>query len=310
MKKIFLIIIIALTFVSLGIWIIAKKEIPIVLINNFKECAMSGNPIMESYPRQCKYDNRTFIEDIGNEFDKVDIIRINTPRPNQVISRSVTINGEARGYWYFEASFPIILYDGNGQEIATTIAQAKDNWMTENFVPFEATLSFPVPDTEGGTLVFKKDNPSGLPEHDDELIVPINFSKDTRRISLYFYNQIQDKKIAEYIPCSPDAVLPVEREIFLSKTPIQDSINLLLQGGITQKEKQLGFSSEFPLEGVKLISANLKDEVLTLEFDDPFNKTEGGSCRVGLLWAEIEKTAKQFTGVKEVKFYPEDLFQP
>ena len=49
--------------------------------------------------------------------------------------------------------------------------------MTQDFVPFLATLEFETPDTEQGTLVFEKDNPSGLPEHDDRLIMPVRFSK-------------------------------------------------------------------------------------------------------------------------------------
>ena len=135
-------------------------------------------------------------------------------------------------------------------------------------------------------------------------------SKATRKIQLYYYNQKRDKEIADYIPCSPEAVLPVYREIFLSQTPVQDTINLLLQGNITQEEKEAGFSPIFPLEGVKLVGANLKNGTLTLEFEDPFNKTGGGSCMVSLLWAQIEKTAKQFSEIDEVKFTPEWLFQP
>jgi hypothetical protein len=50
--------------------------------------------------------------------------------------------------------------------------------------------------------------------------------------------------------------------------------------------------------------------VLTLEFNDPENKTSGGSCRSGILWAQIKKTAEQFDDVEEVRFQPEELFQP
>lgn len=34
---------------------------------NFKECAQAGNPILESYPRQCRdsFTNRTFVENIS-----------------------------------------------------------------------------------------------------------------------------------------------------------------------------------------------------------------------------------------------------
>ncbi len=36
------------------------------LITNFEECAAAGNPIMESYPEQCRTpDGRLFVHDIG-----------------------------------------------------------------------------------------------------------------------------------------------------------------------------------------------------------------------------------------------------
>lgn len=34
------------------------------LITNFKECVAAGNPVMESYPRQCRAAGETFVEDI------------------------------------------------------------------------------------------------------------------------------------------------------------------------------------------------------------------------------------------------------
>ncbi len=34
-------------------------------ITSFAECAAAGNPIMESYPRQCRFDDNTFIEDVS-----------------------------------------------------------------------------------------------------------------------------------------------------------------------------------------------------------------------------------------------------
>jgi len=39
-------------------------------ISNFQDCADAGNPIMESYPRQCKADGQTFVEDLGSKFEK------------------------------------------------------------------------------------------------------------------------------------------------------------------------------------------------------------------------------------------------
>src|SRR6056297_2808827 len=46
-----------------------------------------------------------------------DIIRVSNPVKNKVISSPLKIKGAARGGWYFEASFPIKLIDGNGEEV-------------------------------------------------------------------------------------------------------------------------------------------------------------------------------------------------
>lgn len=107
--------------------------------------------------------------------DKLDLIRTTNVKDGTAIKSPFVVHGEARGYWFFEASFPVRLYDGNGEEIAVSIAQAEEEWMTENFVPFSAELKFAAPATKEGVLVLQKDNPSGLPEHDDELRIPVKF---------------------------------------------------------------------------------------------------------------------------------------
>jgi hypothetical protein len=33
-------------------------------INNFEDCIAAGNPAMESYPRQCRANGKTFVEEI------------------------------------------------------------------------------------------------------------------------------------------------------------------------------------------------------------------------------------------------------
>ena len=108
-----------------------------------------------------------------------ELIRISYPLPNTDIKSPLRIVGEARGNWFFEGSFPILLIDENGRKIAEHYASAKSDWMTENFVPYEALLEFTVPHTPTGTLVLKKDNPSGLLEHDAEVRIPVRFKEWT-----------------------------------------------------------------------------------------------------------------------------------
>ncbi len=104
-----------------------------------------------------------------------DLIKISHPKPNQIITSPFTVKGEARGTWYFEASFPVRLYDGNNVEIALAPAQAQGDWMTTSFVPFQVTLNFNTPATPTGTLVLEKDNPSGEPALDDAISIPVKF---------------------------------------------------------------------------------------------------------------------------------------
>lgn len=113
------------------------------------------------------------------------LIKVNEPVSDQTVKSPLLVTGEARGYWFFEASFPVRIYDDNGLELGVAVAQAQGdpatgevNWMTENFVPFRAVLEFKKPATRKGTLVLQKDNPSGLPEHDAELKVPVIFDLD------------------------------------------------------------------------------------------------------------------------------------
>lgn len=108
-----------------------------------------------------------------------DLINVERPKPGAIVTSPLLINGMARGYWYFEASFPVRIFDDHGIELGVAIAQAGGDWMTKEFVPFAAILEFKKPSTEKGVLVLQKDNPSGLPEHDAELRIPIGFDLDT-----------------------------------------------------------------------------------------------------------------------------------
>ncbi|HTK05063.1 MAG TPA: Gmad2 immunoglobulin-like domain-containing protein [Candidatus Eisenbacteria bacterium] len=106
-----------------------------------------------------------------------DLIRVTYPQPGDEVSSPLIATGEARGNWYFEASFPVKLLDANGNEVVAFHAQAQGDWMTTEFVPFKAVLEFEHPPaTPTGTLVLMKDNPSGLPEKDDEIRIPVRFA--------------------------------------------------------------------------------------------------------------------------------------
>ena len=120
----------------------------------------------------------------NNKYYGNDLIKVSFPLENSKIESPLTVKGEARGNWYFEASFPVIVVNWDGLIIAEGYAQAKDNWMTNDFVSFETTIEFENPVFPGadenhfsrrGAIILQKDNPSGLPEYDDAIEIPVWF---------------------------------------------------------------------------------------------------------------------------------------
>ena len=307
MRKLILIgISIVLAVVIFFVWNHKKIEAPEV--NNFEECLAQGYPILESYPRQCKTpDGKTFVEDIGNELEKQNLIRVQNPRPNTLVQSPLKIEGEARGYWFFEASFPIRLIDGNNRELGSGIAQALSDWMTEDFVPFEVTLEFQPSTTKKGTLILEKDNPSGLPENADELRIPVYFNPvEAMKVKAYFNN---DKLDPEF---SCNKVFPVERQIPKTQAVARAALEELLNGP-TEKEKEQGFFTNINL-GVTIQSLTITNGVARVDFDEQLEFQVGGSCRVAAIRAQITQTLKQFPTVESVIISidgrTEDILQP
>jgi hypothetical protein len=110
-------------------------------------------------------------------------INITSPDRNATVTPPLLIEGEAPGDWYFEATFPIVLTDWDGRIIAEGYAQATDDWMTSDMVPFEATIEFesPYESTDQyfmsrGSLILQKANPSGLPANDASVELPVRFA--------------------------------------------------------------------------------------------------------------------------------------
>lgn len=187
------------TVMIVGTFYVLKTPKLQIQISSFEECAEAGYPILESYPEQCVTpDGRTFTRDLSaseipNDVlehisGKSDLIVVHQPKPLSTISSPLTVRGEARGYWFFEGDFPIMLVDWDGRIIAESFASFVQNpedpqltWMTEEFVQYEGVLTFEDPSWEDdfskrGVLVLQKDNPSGLSENDDALEIPILFA--------------------------------------------------------------------------------------------------------------------------------------
>ncbi len=288
-----------------------------IKITNFEECA-TVYPVMESYPRRCAVPGgQTFSEEIGNELDKTDLIKISSPRPNEKIKSPLVITGEARGSWFFEASFPVKLYDEKNNLLASGVATANPpaggDWMTENFVPFKAELNFSVAEAQKGVLVLEKDNPSGLPENADSLKVPVYLEigaavLEKTKVKVYFQNAEVD--VATDYDCNK--AIAVEREVIKTEAVARVAIEELLKGP-SANETQIGFTSNIN-SGVKLQNIIIENGVAKADFSADLEQGVGGSCAVAAIRAQITETLKQFSTVKEVVISingrVEDILQP
>lgn len=196
MMKWLLAFVIALALVSIGL--IFYYQWPKVMDNEPTACTAEakicpdGTAVGRTGPNcefaECPRPNS--VDDMQAHIDsKAGRIQLESPEPLAVIESPLTIRGQARGVWYFEATFPIVLADWDGLIIAEGYATAEGDptsdgserasWMTEEFVPFSATLEFEKPEFGNrGTLILQKANPSGLSEHDDALEVPIFFEEE------------------------------------------------------------------------------------------------------------------------------------
>lgn len=122
--------------------------------------------------------------DVQAQIDaKADFIQVSNPAGMSVVTSPLSLSGKARGNWYFEASAPVSLVNWDGLIIAEGIITAEGEWMTTEFVPFSGSLEFTSPYKEGdqdfmkrGAIIFQKDNPSGLPENDDAIEIPVLFA--------------------------------------------------------------------------------------------------------------------------------------
>lgn len=114
----------------------------------------------------------------SNKAYKEDVIVVDTPTIDQTVGSPLVIRGRARGTWFFEGSFPITVVNWDGLIIGEGYATAQGEWMTEDFVPFRATVNYALPADMPymhGYLILRKDNPSGEPKFDDSLEFKINF---------------------------------------------------------------------------------------------------------------------------------------
>lgn len=136
----------------------------------------AGNQYTEPQNTTNLDNNTTVKDDTNKEIVGNENITLYYPFPEQKISSPLVIKGKAKGTWFFEGDFPVVLTNWDGLIIAEGHVTAQGEWMTEGFVDFMGELEFTKPDFgDRGSLILQKDNPSGLPENDEAFEITIFF---------------------------------------------------------------------------------------------------------------------------------------
>ncbi|TSC94157.1 MAG: hypothetical protein CEN87_610 [Parcubacteria group bacterium Licking1014_1] len=235
-------------------------------------------------------------------------VRVFSPRAGDTITSPLLVEGEARGTYFFEAVFPIKITDESGNVLGSSFARTTEDWMAENFVTFKGELTYTLKNGGKGFLVLFKNNPSGLPQYDKEIKIPIILSSaGYAKIKVYFNN---NKMNPEF---SCNKVFATEREIPKIEAIGSAALWELLEGP-TDKEQQAGFFTNIN-QGIKLQSLKIEaDGTAIADFDEQLEAGVGGSCRVSAIRAQITETLKQFPTVKNVVISIngriEDILQP
>lgn len=242
----------------------------------------------------------------GRKQASADLIRVAKPASGAEITSPLEITGEARGTWFFEASFPIRLTDENGKVLGSAVAMAQGDWMTEEFVPFKATLVFDPKTARAGKIILDKDNPSDMRELDASLEMPVSFPQENMMaVKIFFGNTIGGGG-----ECS--AMYPLERRISKTQAVARAAIEQLLAGPSSTEKEEDYFTSIN--EGVKLLDINIRSGTASVDFDEQLEKAVGGSCRVAAIRSQINNTLKQFPTIKQVVISingrTEDILQP
>lgn len=222
-----------------------------------------------------------------------DLIQVTSPLPNDEILSPLVIEGKARGFWFFEASFPVMLADSNGKIIAKGTAAAKADWMTEDFVPFSAKLDFKPDYGKSGTVIIHNDNPSNLPQNTRELKIPVVFTQaGDMTIQVFFCNSALDPGF------KGEKTFAIRRVVPKRQAVARAALEELLKG-LTEEEKASGYFTCINPD-VKIQKLLIINGVARVDFDKQIEFQVGGSARVSAIRSQITQTLKQFPTVEKV----------
>ena len=228
---------------------------------------------------------------------------ITSPKANEEVGMPMIIEGEAMPG--FENTFSYRILDEDGSFLHESSITLQSDFGV--YSPFKITVDYPYAKGRTGAIeVFEYSAKDG--SEVDKVMVPIVFKKfDLAEVKVFFKNKNNDPNV---LNCNK--VDSVTRRVLKSQDLPKSAIEELLKGP-SHVEYQNTFMTSIN-EGVKLQKLEIENGVATADFDGRLQEEVGGSCRVGVIRAQITQTLKQFDYVKKVIISvngrSEDVLQP
>lgn len=102
------------------------------------------------------------------------IVTIEEPALGAKVSSPLTVSGSVPGFWTHEGQFTVRLLGPNGDVLASQSVAVDGDWMTEELLPFTASLAYDASVSGRGSVELVRANPSDLPENADSVFIPVD----------------------------------------------------------------------------------------------------------------------------------------
>lgn len=151
-KKLFIIIAVVV-IVIIGASYMVLNQKPEVVVTNFEECVAAGNPVMESYPRQCRHEGATYVEDLGvigeptiTQEEALRIAQDTKECPmTGILSDDISYNPNSKTWWIDLDRMPELEKDGCNPAcvVSEQTKTAEVNWRCTGLKEPEVTACAP-----------------------------------------------------------------------------------------------------------------------------------------------------------------------
>ncbi len=232
----------------------------------------------------------------GSEVSESGNIKVYQPVSGETVGQPLVIVGEAR---VFENAFMYRVMDGEGHQLAGGFdtAHAPD---VGTFGGFSLTIDYGYqPNSpEGFVEVYAHSAKDG--SEIDLVRIPVHFADEPKTaVNVYFDNQHAKPIGADGLVVGEcDGVYRTGRVVPKTTAVARAALEELFKGP-TEAEKAAGYTTALNA-GIRVNSAVIKDGIATVDLSSELMREVGGSCRIGMISAQIVTTLKQFESVKSV----------